>query len=164
MLSGKMVGMHWNRKCLFPCSSWQCTQCSELPSLHPAVEQPQRVPVHPPCLEKGGLWPLHGPHLLPDGFLLRQPVSRTGTTIDDCQFWIGGGVVHAVDGVLNLSNPDQSFSVYICCNFSAGEPLLTTWWRMTRRHLETSWVSWFQTVYQILRFFVWIFVKYFLLC
>lgn len=33
--------------------------------------------------------------------------------------------MHAVDGFLNLGNPDQSFSVYIC-NFSAGEPLLTT--------------------------------------
>lgn len=60
------------------CFSWQCSQRPQLPGLHPTVEQPKWVPVHPPCLEKGGLRPLHGPHLLPDGLLLCQPVSRRG--------------------------------------------------------------------------------------
>lgn len=76
-----VCSIHWNPKCLFPCSSWQRSQCSQLPRLHPALEQPQRVPVHPACLEEGGFWPLHGPHFLPDGFLVRQPVSRTGMKI-----------------------------------------------------------------------------------
>lgn len=58
------------------CFSWQCSQRPQLPGLHPTIEQPQRVPVHASRLEEGGLRPLHGPHLLPDGFLLRQPVSR----------------------------------------------------------------------------------------
>lgn len=60
------------------CFSCQCSQRPQLPGLHPTVEQPKWIPVHPPCLEEGGLRPLHGPHLLPDGLLLRQPVSRRG--------------------------------------------------------------------------------------
>lgn len=62
----------------FSCFSWQCSQRPQLPGLHPTVEQPQWVPVHTPGLEEGGLRPLYGPHLLPDGLLLRQPVSRRG--------------------------------------------------------------------------------------
>lgn len=58
------------------CFSRQCSQRPQLPGLHPTAEQPKRVPVHPPCLEERGLRPLHGPHLLPDGLVLRQPVSR----------------------------------------------------------------------------------------
>lgn len=82
-LSSVIMTRNWSYPCLIRkwtvcCFSCQCSQRPQLPGLHPTVEQPKWVPVHPPCLEERSLRPLHGPHLLPDGLLLRQSVSRRG--------------------------------------------------------------------------------------
>lgn len=141
MLSAKMSSMHWNHKSvsLLLLTALTMLPVTELASSCWAASAGTSTPAVP-----GRRRPLTSSWTTPSSRWI-PPASAsewTGMMMMDffCQFWIGRGVVRAV-GFLTPGNADQSLTVNECCLFSAGEPLLTTWWPMTRPHLETSWVS-----------------------